>query len=408
MKSVLMYMLHGEGKTPESEHMKPDHFVGKFYVLFGQAAGESEAKEKELLDQAQELLLKWEAGDSEVRKIWKQMNVWWYEGVKQTYAKEGSTFDEVDYESEIFDKGRELVLEGVSRGVFAKEEDGSVSVDLTEEGLDKKYLLRKDGTTIYITQDMYLWHVRNERHAPDAAFVTTAIEQSYHFAVLKKLFELLGYPWARNFRHLPYEHVYLGKNKMSSRGGNTVSSDELFSQVKDKVRQVMQSLQKIKESSDNEELVGHVALGAIKYAYLKYDTNTRIYFDIDQTISLEGNTGPYVQYAHSRIKSILKKAASFSALAPSTVGQPEALALMKKLLHYNETVLGAAAEYKPSLLVTYLYELAALLGSFYGAVPVLATENQQERSELLTLLSATAATLKHGLHILGIEAPEEM
>lgn len=409
MKSMLMYRKYGSGKTPQSEAVKPDHFVGRFYTMFAEKAAESPEKEKELLNEAQALLVKWEAGDDETRKLWRQMNEWWYEGVKQTYAAEGSQFDEVDYESEIYGQGRDLVLEGVKKGVFIKEEDGSVSVDLTGKGLDKKYLLRKDGTTIYITQDLYLWYLRNQKHRSDLAIVTTSAEQSYHFRVLKNLFELLGFPWAENFRHLPYEHVFLGHDKMSSRSGNTISADELLVLIKDKVKNAMAGLEKIKESSDNDNLVEQVALGAIKYGYLKYEPNTRIYFEPDQTIALEGNTGPYIQYAHARIQSIIKKAGVFDKMQPVALIEPAEIALMKKLLHYTERIVPlAAAEFKPNLLCNYLYELASTFNAFYSSVPVLASGDITLKNQRLTLLTATAGVLSHGLGILGIGAPEEM
>ncbi len=408
MKSVLMYIKNGEGKTPESENIKPDHFVGKFYLMFSEQASKSEQAEKQLLLEAQELLQKWEAGDKDLRKLWKQMNDWWYEGVKATYEREGSYFDEVDYESEIYDKGRDLVLDGVKQGVFTKEADGSVAVDLSADSLDKKYLLRKDGTTLYITQDMYLWHMRDEKHHPELALVTTSAEQAYHFRVLKRIFESLKYSWAQNFKHLPYEHVFLGHDKMSSRAGNTISADDLLIMIKEKVKTAMAGLQKIKQSSTNDELVEQVAFAAIKYGYLKYEPNTRIYFDVDQTIALEGNTGPYLQYAYSRIQSIIKKAGNINASKPEKLTKPEELALMRHLLHYSETIEHAGKEYKPNLLCNYLYELAAKFNAFYSHVPVIAAESDELKHQRLTLLTAVGNVLHHGLNILGIAAPEEM
>jgi len=408
MKSVLMYMLHGKNKTPESEGVKPDHFVGKFYTMFAKKAAESPEVEQELLEQAQQLLQQWEAGDGAVHEVWKQMNEWEFVGMQQTYAKEGSVFDEVNYESEIYNKGREIVLEGVKHGVFTQEEDGSVSVDLTAEGLDKKYLLRKDGTTIYITQDLYLWYLRNKKHHPDIAIVTTAAEQSYHFAVLKKLFELLQFPWAQNFFHLPYEHVFLGHDKMSSRGGNTVSADELLDLIKSKVRLVMSGLEKTKQETSNDVLIEQVAFAAIKYGYLKYEPNTRIFFDTDQTIALDGNTGPYIQYAYSRIQSILQKAGSFTQMSPKDISEPEEILLMRQLLYYAETVALAAKEYKPNLLCNYLYELASQFSRFYNAVSVVNTENEILKKQRLTLLDATGQVLSDGLALLGITAPPSM
>ncbi len=408
MKSILMYMKYGEGKTPESENIKPDHFVGKYYAMFGAESAKGENAEKELLEQAQDLLRRWEEGDEAVRKVWKQMNEWFFDGIRQTYAKEGTVFDEVSYESEIYDKGRDLVMEGVRKGVFVQEVDGSVSVDLTAEGLDKKYLLRKDGTTIYITQDLYLWYLRNQNHHPDIAIVTTAAEQAYHFQVLGNLFRLLGFPWAEKFRHLPYEHVYLGKSKMSSRGGNTVSADELLDTVKARVRNIMENSERAKASVTDEQLVEDIAFGAIKYGYLKFEPNTRIYFDLDSTISLEGNTGPYIQYAHARIANIIKKADIVHEQSGFRAWSSVESDLARKLCHYPECIQLAAAEYKPNLLANYLYELASLFSRFYQEVPVLQEPDADARNFRLQLIAAVAQVLNNGLYLLGIEAPEEM
>lgn len=409
MKSILMYQKYGEGQTPETAGLKSDHFVGKFYAMFGAKAVESEEAEKMLLEEAQELLRRWESGDEEVRAVWKKMNEWFFEGVKKTYEREGSTFDEQDFESQIYDKGRDLVLAGVEKGVFQKEEDGSISVDLENEKLGKKYLLRQDGTTLYITQDMYLWDQRNSRHQPDMAFVTTSVEQAYHFQVLQHVFRLLDYPWAANFKHLPYEHVYLGKNKMSSRSGSTISADELYDSVKERVRETMAGLEKLKGSAEDDVLVEAVALGAVKYGYLHYEPQTRIYFDIDTTISLEGNTGPYIQYAYARIQSILRKVSvSDSSVEPTDLGSPEELQLMRTIIKYESAVAAAAREYKPNLLCSYLLELASNLNSFYANVPVVKEEDNNIQAQRISLLLTTANVLKNGLGLLGIEAPEEM
>lgn len=408
MKSMLMYIKYGKGKTPESEKIKPDHFVGKFYAMFGEYSSKDENTEKQLLEEAQGLLKEWENGNPEVRSLWAQMNSWWSEGVKETYAREGSVFDEVDYESEIFNQGRELVLEGLKRGIFQKEEDGSVFVDLTNEGLDKKYLLRKDGTTIYITQDLYLWYLRNERHHPNAAIVTTATEQSYHFAVLSHLFKKLGFGWAENFKHLPYEHVYLGKNKMSSRGGNTVTADELLEMVKNKIVSVMEASEKIKASSENGNLVEKIALGAIKYGYLKFEPNTRIYFDLESTISVEGNTGPYIQYANARIRSILKQIKNISSVREIKLEQGLEIDLLRKLVHFPEAVELSAKEYKPNLLCNYLYELAHTFNGFYAISPVVQEKDEYLKNLRANIIMAVSQVLNNGLGLLGIEAPEEM
>ncbi len=410
MKSMLMYMKHGNGETPESAGMKPDHFVGKYYVMFEKENSEQKKDEEAspLENEAQELLQKWEANDSETRALWKKMNDWWYAGVQETYNKEGSAFDDVEHESNIYDKGRDLVLEGVKKGVFTKEEDGSVSVDLTEQGLDKKTLLRKDGTTIYITQDMYLWQKRAEKYNPDLAVVTTSSEQAYHFNVLGKVFQLLQFPWAENFRHLPYEHVYLGKNKMSSRTGNTVSADDLLKMTMEKVKETMLASEKVKASVEDQELLETVAFGAIKYGYLKYDRNTKIYFDLEETIAIEGNTGPYLQYTYARIKSILEKAGTHDISAPVALNEPTEQALIRHLMHYSETVAMAAKDFRPTAVCTYLFELASKFNSFYDQVSVLNAESEEKKLQRLNLLEAVATTLQHGLNLLGIKTVEKM
>ncbi|GAC1413426.1 MAG: arginine--tRNA ligase [Candidatus Doudnabacteria bacterium] len=402
MKSMLMYQKHGEGKTPESEKEKPDHFVGKFYSMF-------EGKKTEELEiEAQEMLQKWEAGDAEVRALWKKMNDWFFEGVIETYAREGSEFDDVEKESNIYDKGRDVVLKGVQDKVFQKEEDGSVSVDLTDQGLDKKYLLRKDGTTIYITQDMYLWYLRAQKFNPDLAVVTTSAEQSYHFDVLKKIFILLKFPWAENFKHLPYEHVFLGKEKMSSRLGNAVSADELLKMIKERVKETMVNSQKIKASPDDDVLVEAVAFAAIKYGYLKYDRNTKIYFDLEETIAIEGNTGPYLQYTYARIQSIFEKAGKFESMSPEGLVEPAEQSLIRHFLHYNETVAAAAKEFRPTAICNYLFELSQKFNTFYDQVSVLNAPTETQKIQRLNLLLAVANTLKHGLGLLGIKTVEKM
>lgn len=410
MKSILMYQKFGAEKTPESENLKPDHFVGNFYKMFAQESAKSEQAEKQLLEEAQELLLKWEAGDQQVREVWQKMNNWFFQGVKQTYESEGSNFDEVDYESQIFDKGREVVLEGVKKGVFQKEEDGSVSVDLTSKGLDKKYLLRKDGTTLYITQDMYLWSLREQRHHPDLAICITSSEQVYHFKVLGLIFQLLEFPWAKNFKHLPYEHVFLGSGKMSSREGNTITADGLLSSVKERIKQTMENSEKAKASVTNEKVIEQVAFGAIKYGYLKYEPNTIMYFDLEQTISVEGNTGPYIQYAYARISSILKQVQNFSELNLKQIPEIslQERNLLASLIHFPEVVELAATQYKPNLICNYLYETAVAFNRVYQTSPVLKETNEQQKNFRLNLISATAQVLKNGLNLLGIEAPEEM
>lgn len=399
MKSMLMYMLHGGDSTPESAGMKPDHFVGTFYAMFAAAA----EKDPSLNDQTQEMLQKWEAGDEAVRTLWTTMNNWFYAGVEETYRREGTSFDHIDHESQIYGHGKDVVQDGVRQGVFNEEEDGSVSVNLTDQGLDKKYLLRKDGTSMYVTQDVYLWQDRAKTFEADEMFVVTASEQGYHFQVLKEIFRLLKYPWAESFHHLPYEYVNLGKEKMSSRLGNTVSADDLLKDVKERVRATMLESERIKGSVDDDALVEAVAFSAIKYGYLKYDSNTKIYFDMDETVAVEGNTGPYVQYAHARIRSILSKAGVTSLdEGIELLDHPAERSLSRHLGHYADIVAVAARDHKPSVLCAYLHEVASKFNTLYDQVHVLNAETEELKIGRLSLLASTAAVLANGLELLGI------
>lgn len=408
MKSVLMYMKYGAGATPQSEGIKPDHFVGKFYSMFSEKAAESEEQKRALESEAQELLLRWENGDDQVREIWKKMNAWFYSGLEQTYARDGSNFDDKDFESEFYDKGKSLVNQGVEMGIFKKDADGGVYVDLTSQGLDKKYLLRSDGTSIYITQELYLWVRRYEKWSFDEAIVTTSSEQSYHFDALKRIFRMFGYSWAEKFQHLPYEHVYLGTGKMSSRAGNAVSEDDLIEMIKQKVCETMKSSRKIKASAEDDSVVEAIALAAIKYAYLKYDRNTKIYFDIDQTISIEGNTGPYIQYAYARIQSVLKKAGDFKKEPPKGLVEDSELLLARHLLHYEDVLASAALEFKPNALCNYLFQLASKFNSFYDQVSILGAESERLKIDRLNLLVAAKEALGQGLSLLGIKTLDQM
>ena len=414
MKSMLMYMKYGKGETPESAALKPDHFIGKYYKMFAsenvkfEALKKTEFEQTPLEKEAQELLQKWEAGDAQVRELWQKMNAWYYQGVKQTYEREGSEFDSVEHESDIYDQGRDLVLEGVKKGVFHKDETGAVYVDLTEQGLDKKYLLRKDGTTIYITQDMYLWYLRDKKYHPDQAIVVTAAEQIYHFAVLKKIFELLEFPWAQSFQHLPYGFVFLGKNKISSREGKSVSADELLDITKERVAETMRNSLKIKGSADDDALLEAIAYGAIKYGYLKFDPNTQIYFDLEETVAIEGNTGPYLQYTYARIKSILAKAGDVVKEIPVDLDEKTEVALVRHLMHYDEAVVNASRDFRPTAVCSYLFELASKFNSFYDQVSVLEAETEKQKQQRLVLLLSVANVLQHGLALLGIKTVEQM
>jgi arginyl-tRNA synthetase len=255
---------------------------------------------------------------------------------------------------------------------------------------------------------MYLWHQRAQKYNPDLAIVTTSAEQAYHFNVLGKIFTLLKFPWAENFKHLPYEHVYLGKSKMSSRLGNAVSADELLVMTKEKVKETMLASEKMKGSIEDESLLEAVAFAAIKYGYLKYDRNTKIFFDLEETIAIEGNTGPYLQYAYARIKSILEKAGDFDIEPPLKLTEPSEQTLIRYLMHYNETVGMAARDFRPSAITNYLFELSQKFNTFYDQVSVMNAETEELKKQRLNLLLAVSTTIKHGLGLLGIETVEKM
>ena len=429
-KSMLAYKEQGEGKTPESERVKSDRFVGDWYVKFSKGLKEEvEALEKNglskkeaevkapLMLRAQEMLRQWEAGDSETVELWKKMNAWAVDGMKQTYVRTGVSFDKYYYESETWLLGKDEVLKGLEQGIFYREEDGAVAVDLSAEKLDKKILLRSDGTSIYITQDFGTAIHRHKDWPFDQMIYVVGSEQQYHFKVLFTLLDKLGYPWARNLYHLSYGMVNLPEGKMKSREGTVVDADDLI----DSLREM--ALAEIREK-DREEAVGDpeaaaekVALGALHYFLLHVSATKDMLFDPKESLSFNGNTGPYLQYMGARISSLLRKAQEREAAGPEgSAGEPrfELLStdaeweLAKTLGAYNDSIAAAAASMDPSLLTGYIYDLAKAFSRFYHDCPVLAAEDPDLVQARLALCRAVLLILRDALNLVCIPFLEAM
>ncbi|MBI1969415.1 arginine--tRNA ligase [Candidatus Woesearchaeota archaeon] len=401
-KSMLAYQKFGKGREPDK---KSDHFVGDFYVLYNQKLKEMPALEQE----AQSMLRKWEEGDKEVRALWKQMNQWALQGFEMTYCRLGMVFDKTYNESAFFDKAKVMVEEGLKKGVFERQEDGSVLAPLEQYGLPNKVVLRKDQTSIYITQDMYLAKKKFEDFKIDRSIYLVGSEQNLHFQQLFKILELLGYPWAKQCLHLSYGMVYLPQGRMKSREGRVVDADDLLEEMEKlaaaEIRKRHPEL-KEKEVKERAKQIGH---GALRFFILKVDAQKDMVYNPEESIAFEGETGPYVQYAHARICSILKKhgkkipeKGDFSLL-----NSPEEKQLIKALATFPETVHAAAMHYRPSLLCQYLISLAQACNEFYHQHPILQAEEKRRDARLL-LISCIRQVLENGLSLLGIEAPGEM
>lgn len=434
IKSMLAYQKWGNGETPASAGAKGDHFVGKFYVMFEQEferewqaflrnnpevpglSKEDAARrrqeffgESEIGQQAQEMLRKWEAGDRDVAALWKQMNDWVYAGFDETYRALGSKFDENYYESDTYLLGKKMIDEGLAKGVFF-EEDGAIWVDLSDVGLDRKVLKRSDGTSVYITQDLGLAVRRRAEHAFSAMVYVVGHEQEYHFKVLFAILKKLGYEWAGNLHHLSYGLVFLPEGKMKSREGKVVDADDSIDEVKtlaaDEVRKRFPDLADA-EVSERAEIIG---MAALKFFLLRVTPTQSIRYNPKEAISFEGATGPYVQYAHARIASIRSEETllpvrdiNFDLLASA-----EEKAVVLKLLQYPNVLADSASAYNPSLVCTYLIELAHGFNTFYHAHHVLRAESEALKHARLALISAVQITLRNGLSVLGIKAPEKM
>jgi arginyl-tRNA synthetase len=424
-KSMLAWQHWGNGETPASSGLKGDHLVGKYYVIFDKEykkeidalkeAGHTEDEAKKnapLIKEAQQMLLKWEAGDEEVIALWKKMNGWVYEGFEISYKNLGVDFDKYYYESNTYLLGKDTVEEGLAKGVFFKKEDGSVWIDLTADGLDQKLVLRADGTSVYITQDLGTAQMKYDDFHMDQSIYVVGNEQDYHFKVLFLILEKLGKSWAKGLYHLSYGMVDLPSGKMKSREGTVVDADDLVAEMVETAKQKTEALGKINDFSETEkaELYTNIGLGALKYFLLKVEPKKRLLFDPAESIDFQGNTGPFIQYTHARIKSLLAKA-GYVAERSLELNELEAteLDMIMLLSKYPTELSNAAKAYSPAFLANYLYELAKLFNKFYHEVPpIVKEEDSKIKQHRLNICRLTADVLKAGTSILGINVPERM
>ena len=423
-KSMLAWQKWGDGVTPESSGQKGDHLIGDFYVLFDkhfkeevkqlQAQGMSEDEAKEaspLMKEAREMLVKWEQNDPEVRKLWETMNSWVYAGFDETYRKMGVDFDKIYYESQTYLEGKELVLKGLEEGKMYRKEDGSVWADLTPEGLDHKLLLRSDGTSVYMTQDIGTAKLRFRDFPIDRMVYVVGNEQNYHFQVLAILLDRLGFKWGKDLKHFSYGMVELPEGKMKSREGTVVDADDLIAtMVADATETAAERLAEMPED-EAREVARKVGLGALKYFLLKVDPRKNMLFNPKESIDFNGDTGPFIQYTYARIRSVLRKAAESGFDADTEVlAEPnkKEAALIQKIDDFRNVVAEAGKKYSPAVIAKYCYELAKEYNQFYHDFSILKEENEPVRNLRLELSAVTARTLKAGLALLGIEVPERM
>jgi len=425
-KSMLAWQKFGEGETPESSGLKGDHLVGKYYVAFDKAykaqiselveAGtpkEKAEKEAPILLEAQDMLRKWEAGDEEVVALWKKMNGWVYDGFATTYKNLGVDFDTLYYESDTYLLGRDVVKDGLERGVFFKKEDGSVWIDLTDEGLDKKIVLRSDGTAVYMTQDIGT-AIQRVTDFPDinGMVYTVGNEQDYHFKVLFLILKKLGYAWAEQLYHLSYGMVDLPSGKMKSREGTVVDADDLIKNMEDTAESISQELGKLEGYSEEEkkQLYRTIGLGALKYYILKVDPKKRILFNPEESVDFQGNTGPFIQYTYARIQSILRKAenVSSSAVDTSLHLHEKEKELLKQIQMFPETVQLAAENFSPALIANYTYDLVKEFNSFYQQVSILGETDEQKKNLRVQLSQKVGEVIQSAFRLLGIDVPDRM
>jgi arginyl-tRNA synthetase len=426
-KSMLAWQRYGNNETPENTDLKGDKLVGNYYVKFDQEYKkeietlmekgliETDAKKQApILLAAQEMLRKWEAGDHEVVALWKKMNQWVYKGFEQTYKALGVDFDDYYYESDTYLLGKDIVADGLKKGVFFKKDDGSVWIDLSEEGLDEKIVLRSDGTAVYMTQDIGTAIQRIKDHPDVDGFVyTVGNEQDYHFKVLSLILKKMGFEWAKNLFHLSYGMVDLPSGKMKSREGTVVDADDLLAEMTNTAREISLALGKLEGYSEDEKtaLYKIIGLGALKYHILKVDPKKRILFDPKESIDFNGNTGPFIQYTFARIQSILRKA-NFAitdkiTAKDITLHEKEKL-VIKQLELFPEVVQLAADNYSPALIANYTYDLVKEYNSFYQSVPILGCEKVQEKIFRTQLSKKVSEVIKNAFKLLGIEVPERM
>ncbi|MDP3679730.1 MAG: arginine--tRNA ligase [Flavobacterium sp.] len=424
-KSMLAWQKFGNGQTPESTGLKGDKLVGNYYVAFDKAykeeiaqlmsAGKTEEEAKKqapIILEAQEMLLKWEAGDDAVITLWKTMNQWVYDGFAKTYKNLGVDFDCFYYESNTYLLGKDVVQIGLDRGVFEKDPDGSVWIDLTDEGLDRKIVLRSDGTAVYMTQDIGT-AIQRVKDYPDVGGMvyTVGNEQDYHFKVLFLILKKLGFDWSKNLFHLSYGMVDLPSGKMKSREGTVVDADDLMQEMADTAQKIAEDLGKLDSYSPEEKakLYNTIGLGALKYYILKVDPKKRILFNPEESVDFAGNTGPFIQYTYARIQSIIRKANfDFSNKSKMTVLHEKEKELVKQLELFPEVIQNAAQHHSPALLANFTYDLVREYNSFYQAVPILGEEDLEKKIFRVQLSKKVADTIAASFRLLGINVPERM
>ena len=427
-KSMLAWLKYGNGETPESSGKKGDHLIGDYYVAFdkhykaevnelmekGMTKEEAEAASP-LMKEAREMLVKWEAGDPEVRALWKKMNDWVYAGFDETYRMMGVSFDKIYYESETYLEGKKKVLEGLDKGLFYRKEDGSVWADLTNEGLDHKLLLRSDGTSVYMTQDIGTAEQRFADYPIDKMIYVVGNEQNYHFQVLSILLDRLGFEWGKSLVHFSYGMVELPEGKMKSREGTVVDADDLMAEMIATARETSGDLGKLEglTPEEAEDIARIVGLGALKYFILKVDARKNMTFNPKESIDFNGNTGPFIQYTYARIRSVLRKAAETGITLPARL--PEGISLSTKeeglvqmLADFAAVVRQAGTDYSPSVIANYCYDLVKEYNQFYHDFSILREENEAVRQFRLVLSAEVAKIVKLGMGLLGIEVPERM
>ena len=434
-KSMLAWLKWGNGETPESTGMKGDHLIGKYYVAFDQhyraerqqlmekymaegmdeeAAKERAEKESPLMQEARQMLVKWEQNDPEVRGLWKRMNDWVYAGFDETYRALGVGFDKIYYESQTYLEGKEKVMEGLEKGFFYRRDDGSVWADLTGEGLDEKLLLRADGTSVYMTQDIGTAKLRFQDFPIDKMIYVVGNEQNYHFQVLSILLDKLGFKWGKDLVHFSYGMVELPNGKMKSREGTVVDADDLIAKMIEDARTMSEDkVNKLEGISEEEaqEIARIVGLGALKYFILKVDARKNMLFNPEESIDFNGNTGPFIQYTYARIRSILRKAADAGIVSkelPSAELSEKEIALIQQLAAFGASVRQAGSDYNVSVIANYCYDLAKEFNGFYHDFQILKESDEQKRAIRLALCAAVAKVIKSGMGLLGIEVPERM
>lgn len=430
-KSMLAWQKWGKGETPESSGIKGDHLVGKYYVIFDQhykseiadlvASGlepEEAAKKAPLILEAQEMLRKWEAHDTETLQMWEMMNQWVYDGFDATYKTLGIGFDKTYYESQTYLLGKTLVIEGVEKGVFTKRNDNSVWIDLTSDGLDEKLLLRGDGTSVYMTQDMGTARQRYDEYDPSQLIYVVGNEQEYHFNVLKLVLKHLGYDWAECIYHLSYGMVELPHGKMKSREGTVVDADDLMKEMFGTAERMARELGKLESFDDDEaaKLYRTIGLGALKYFILKVDPKKNMLFNPEESVDFNGNTGPFIQYTYARIRSVMRNALKLGIDPGKQIDYssypynllPQEKDVLRVLHDFPSTVMLAAETHSPAVIANYAYELAGSYNRFYHDITILKEENEAIRSFRLGLCSFTGNVIRNSMWLLGIEVPERM